>query len=109
MTDIRDAICPGNDLTLWRARRGTRPGVVADAVKNLRGQIERLEYDICAEDSMVIASFEKGAKSILARMSARAMATVMAECDRLDERDVQPQRLSNSSSNLCDLKCMGQS
>ena len=73
-----------------------------------RAQVERRERDQRAPRRVVEAPGHVGVERVLAGVAARAVAAVVAERDRLGERDVQPQRPGDGACDLGHLERMGQ-
>ena len=106
--DVRDAVGPRHDLALGRARRGTGPRVVADAVERLRAEVERREHDVGAPDRVVVPAGDVRRERVLARVAERTVPAVVTERDRLGERDVEPQRPRDPGGDLGDLERVGE-
>ena len=70
VADVGDAVGPADDLTLGRARRRTRPRVVANPVERLAAQVERRQRDVGAPHRMVVAAVDVGRQRILAGVAA---------------------------------------
>ena len=64
--------------------------MVADAVGGLRAQVEPGEDHVGAPHRVVEALGYVGAQGVLAGVARRPVAAVVAERDRLRQRDVEP-------------------
>ncbi len=78
------------------------PSTVCDA------EVQRRERDQRPPRRVVEAAGHVGVERVLAGMATRAVAAVVAERDRLGERDVQPQRPGDGACDLRHLERMGQ-
>jgi hypothetical protein len=92
VVDVRDAVDDPNDLAFLR-RRLLRPGVGEDPVADLVGQVQATRD---AERLLVVtepapeALSQRLVEGLLAGVTERCVARVVAEPDRLDEILVQP-------------------
>ena len=107
VTHIGDPVGPGDHLALRGLRGGKAPRVVADPVERLCTQVQRLERDIGAPGGVIETAVQIGRQRVLAGMATRAVAAVVPDRDRLDQCDVEPQRLGHRAGDLGDLQRVG--
>ena len=104
---VGDAIGPRHHLTLRCLRCRQAPGMVPDSVEGLGAQVERLQRDVGTPGRMVEPAVEVRGQRVLAGMSTRPVPAVVPDRDRLDERNVQAQRLGHRPCHLGDLEGVG--
>ena len=69
-----------------------------------RTEVEIVEHDIGAPHRVVVALGQIRREGVFAGVAARAVAAVVAERDRLDERNIEPQRPADARGDLRDLE-----
>ena len=104
---VGDPVGPRHHLALGGLRRRQAPRVVADPVERLGAQVQRLQGDVGAPRGVVEAAVEVRRQRVLAGMAAGAVAAVVADRHRLDERHVEAERLGDRPGHLGDLEGVG--
>ena len=108
MGEVGDPVAvPDAHRLLGGGRRLDLPGVGADAIAHLPGQVQVLQHveDAHALRRVVPAAVrEVGRKGVFAGMAKRRVANVMAKRDRLGQRLVQAQRRGQRARDLGDLQ-----
>ncbi len=108
VADVGDPVGPAHHLALRRRRRRSRPRVVADAVEGLVAEVERCQRDVRTPRGVVEPPVEIGGQRVLAGMSARAVAAVVAEGDGLGEGHVEAAGPGDAGGHLGHLERVGQ-
>ncbi len=83
--------------------------MITDAVQCFDAQVEWNQGDVGAPKRMIEAMRDKWRECVFAGMPARAMATVVADRNRLGEGDVESDCLGDRASDLSHLECVGES
>ena len=109
VADVGDAVGPGDDLPFGGGGRRAAPGVIAHAVEGLEAEVQRRQRHVGAVDGVVVAGpREVRREGLLGGVAGGAVATVVGERDRLDQREAQVRDPGDAHGDLGDLDGVGE-